>query len=973
MNDSSLMAADTPAWAVAKQTAQEAPFLTHLVRHHGQTTLTAPPNFGRRRQFEEPAASTSDTPQANVKKKKKKKAKKRGVNSEIFDAVANAGRTTPTPPAHGEGAGQEGPPMERASPSALGAELGGMRGSLRPAVAEEVVVASRVRYSRGSIFESAFFLSNSYPTALTCSLADLDELGDDLPPFATRQHHCSSSSYAPVAEPLPSSPPPAYPSRSRSPSPMSPLDQTFDMPAESSTLAESPILPPAEVLPVDDPFVLAWEADRAAGLSLDERIERDLARRLRSATTPSSSHPLPPSPLPLPGAPSPPPSTRLPSSLSGVDVDQAERQEIAEAEANQDAPRVARALSVRAGRRFAEAASRRREREIRLRLRDTLDEVDVADDSTASVSVRTEEFTAAMERRTVVTEEEEEESEVDEEESAPARLARAVSVNASRHFAEAAERRIVLERAQRLVSLAESPRSSLPLSTQPSPPTPEPQVDPPPPSPFIPRPFGLTSSPRNSGLTEASQPSSTPSVVEAPRPPPLAPRPSASSRLASTSTSTSHSSPRPPTPETPAQPSPAEDCQGSASKEKARATDDSEVAEPSPPRRSAPPPPPPSRLSSVFSGAYPPPEGPPPPLAHRLGISRAPSLPPESNPSILSYLSQQERDGLADPLQPDRFPTTPIARIPGRFPSLRRPAPPSPPSRPPPLRPPPPPPPLFTIPVDSAPIPRRARRPLPVPPGPTDRVDAYTVLREQAAAAERAALTAEGQAAASQSDYLAVDAEAGAGTPPRPPSAASSVEVPLPLEPGEDGEPSSQAAAARSARDDFVYTDLDLLLARLEDNNASNYDVRPSSLLSLTQPADSLHDTGTSPRRRSPRSRPSGRLVSRRYRISRLRARRARPPPHRQARAGQAKVERRRRALRGLHGLPRALPRRRVCGRASEVPTRVRSPLFRDSRVELTISPTRSFHAECLTKWLLRSQQCPVCRTDAFEPRIVDI
>lgn len=153
---------DGPAWATPKPTGQEALFLTHLVRHHGQATLTPPPNFGRRRQPDEPTASTSDAPRAKAKKKKKKKKVQAGT--EILEAVLNAGRTTPTPPSNGEGAEEGRPPMERSGSSGLRVESAEMRGrssegsrasvSLPLAVVEEVAASSR-SYNRGSIFESA--------------------------------------------------------------------------------------------------------------------------------------------------------------------------------------------------------------------------------------------------------------------------------------------------------------------------------------------------------------------------------------------------------------------------------------------------------------------------------------------------------------------------------------------------------------------------------------------------------------------------------------------------------------------------------------------------------------------------------------------------------------------------------------------------------------------------------------------------
>lgn len=117
----------SPAWAAPKSKRpspspipsqqQEAPYLTHLVRHHGQLTLTAADNLGARRP-PGPEASTSslslrsiesgggvgmeESSSNTAKKKLKRKKKKKGeVDPGISEAVVNVGKpVTPidTPP-----------------------------------------------------------------------------------------------------------------------------------------------------------------------------------------------------------------------------------------------------------------------------------------------------------------------------------------------------------------------------------------------------------------------------------------------------------------------------------------------------------------------------------------------------------------------------------------------------------------------------------------------------------------------------------------------------------------------------------------------------------------------------------------------------------------------------------------------------------------------------------------------------------
>lgn len=158
------------------------------------------------------------------------------------------------------------------------------------------------------------------------------------------------------------------------------------------------------------------------------------------------------------------------------------------------------------------------------------------------------------------------------------------------------------------------------------------------------------------------------------------------------------------------------------------------------------------------------------------------------------------------------------------------------------------------------------RRPLPIPPTPptataTPRVDAYTALMSRVEQSEReqarqAALSRlEGQhlvttplsLSQSQSDFATLDrGSVSVGRTsleppvPRPRSATSSLEVPPePVIPAEDSERSEQQqqqqeqasgeGSQENRRDEFAaYTDLDLLLARLEGDQAragQDYDV----------------------------------------------------------------------------------------------------------------------------------------------------
>lgn len=101
---------------------EEAPYLSHLARHHGQFTLVAPDNMGRRRQPDsETILDTQGQVEAKADRKKKKKAKKKELAAEILQAVENVGRT-PSPGGSGSGGnsrnqGERRPDLGRAGSS----------------------------------------------------------------------------------------------------------------------------------------------------------------------------------------------------------------------------------------------------------------------------------------------------------------------------------------------------------------------------------------------------------------------------------------------------------------------------------------------------------------------------------------------------------------------------------------------------------------------------------------------------------------------------------------------------------------------------------------------------------------------------------------------------------------------------------------------------------------------------------------
>lgn len=189
------------------------------------------------------------------------------------------------------------------------------------------------------------------------------------------------------------------------------------------------------------------------------------------------------------------------------------------------------------------------------------------------------------------------------------------------------------------------------------------------------------------------------------------------------------------------------------------------------PPASLPPPIPPSRNSTLRSSSP-------------VSSPSAPNI--ASIPSITPPTPQTDSDGLIQPILPTTLTRTP---------HIRRPAPPPPPSR------------RIPRPIDDPSTSPRPRRGLPIPPTTLDPSPAPLLERTD-----------------SQGSILS---EGGNHQPGRPTSASSSFED-LPTTSPE------QVIPQFDSSQDFVYTDLDILLARLEDTNAaegSHYDAR--SLLFL--------------------------------------------------------------------------------------------------------------------------------------------
>ncbi|BGP31716.1 hypothetical protein JCM10296v2_003490 [Rhodotorula toruloides] len=903
----------------AQTTTQDAPYLTHIHRHHGQLTLVAPDNLGARRQpgtvdppdrrvdagggwgISPPPLVEDEGAEPNVMKKKKRKKKsaleqrrekeeREKRERDILSAVQNAGRTPSPSRASAFDSGavrsaemgrttsgtslevprQQDPSRRRRSRSRVregesrsvesstpARHPRGPRPPPSPAVAraqsadnvqQTTSAAARLptrpsaeqcnppRRPRPSPAAAAPPISAPAPSAsapqptpqpipvlppLAFSSIDDSSLDDhlslglldpsmllmspppaytgrgeagDLPPLPSlgsaalggrearrRGERYSmappgsppSSALALSLPPPPTSlPPPSLPRPTTSPSSSSSEASLSD--AENDNDTDSFILHSS------DPLVLAWEADRSAGIySLDERIERDLERRRRAARG-----------SPIDGgegegtsaaaAPGSSASALASDTSAGADADagaeaEAEadaeddptalallRRRIALAERENNSRGVVRALSVhatRSMRRAGRAARERRGRGASLGGAAGLGEVREEDGAVAVEEMRPAEnakppspaqttpspapspsppsaptaATPSSPSPAPAESEVEPESESDAQTSAPAtsaRPSRTLTLQGHRMLAEAAERRMAAERAARArAAQTATPASAIRAEAVR---TTEGQVE-------------KEEAPQRSEVYERLFPV-RPGLFGA----------SSARPAQQTSTPTVTSEP----------------------------SEASTAAPPTPPKSRPPPPPPPPR-------------------------SRPPSA----------------RNSLGGPPEPSAAASASSAPVaPARTPSFRRPPPPPPPgasailaARRASLRP--------TQPVPPAPPASNAeparRRPLPVPPAPLaeDRLDAFTALR-----------MARGELPSSPRLPLSTDDQAtpraAASPAPVEPTPAAVVEHPGPPLPRRPPRAAPAAASISAAQEQpatlaqvpefSMYTDLDLLLARLE-------------------------------------------------------------------------------------------------------------------------------------------------------------
>lgn len=686
---------------------------------------------------------------------------------------------------------------------------------------------------------------------------------------------------------VPSSPPPEYPFPiSTDPSHLS-LDSVTatESPELNSEVEEENEDASDFIFNEADPLVIAWEEDRAAGLPLDERITRDLDRRLRAeaASLPTTS------------------ATTLEMDTvvendgeNVVDIPDAERErmrferrEIEMAERERDVPRVARALSIYAGRRFAAAAERR---QAAAKRRTTINQ-GLAIEPTL-IPIRSIPTTSA---------EAEEESESSGEESTPAQ-----KVHGNQRFAEAAERRMAVQRMNSIPTLEEQQIHS----TQPK------SIDPPetpttsstfsllfPPKPFgtathrIPSPSASSSAP---SLITITSPIESPSIesttngestiqVEMICPP--SPRPRSSPQPSQADISPPLSAARV------IEPRSSNDHLGNAINNSRQVPvhpqygprpleiprdlpwsshSSNSILTPSPEpflstqQPSNRPPIPTSRPLSRSS----------PISTNRASPSRArryfqtsPSTTPANpNPSILSTIPSGERERLVEPIIPTKAPIgegdqfAAVRNLMARFEGSTN------------RRRPPPPPSLSTsyqsnrsTASSSRPVPQRRNtpiadrftsenyngaaegwggvvmsKPLPTPPVTSEpiRVDAFTALRLGVDPAEslRNRENLDGGVRASRTRFesshsveLLREVEESVGRRPtlrgRNSSTSSSFF---------DTPPVSNGVA--EVAEEFAYTDLDILLARLEDRTDPNYDVRITFLpFLIEQSTDEKH------------------------------------------------------------------------------------------------------------------------------------
>ncbi|BGP07697.1 hypothetical protein JCM10049v2_003537 [Rhodotorula toruloides] len=563
----------------------------------------------------------------------------------------------------------------------------------------------------------------------------------------------------PTSLPPPSLPPPPITSPSSSSSEASLSDAENDNDTDSFILHSS------------DPLVLAWEADRSAGIySLDERIERDLERRRRAARgSPIEGGAREDVGASSAAATSASSSAGVPAGAdadAGADVEaeaDAEddptalallRRRIALAERENNSRGVVRALSVhatRSMRRAGRAARERRGRGASLGGAAGLGEVREEDGAGAVEETRTAEearppapaqktpslppapaaATRSSPSPASVETEPEPDSESDAETSAPAasaRPSRTLTLQGHRMLAEAAERRMAAERAARArAAQTANPASAIPAEA-----------------------VRVTE-----GKSEAVAP----------------PRSEVYERLF------------------PVRPglfgaSSARPAQQTSTLTVTAATSESSTAAPVPPPNSRPPPPPPPRSR---------------PSSARNSLERS------IDPSFAA---------------PSPAPST----EPARTPSFRRPPPPPPSGASailaarraslPPTQPTLPAPPAST----AEPV---RRRPLPVPPAPLaeDRLDAFTALRMahgELPSSPRLPPSNDGRATP----------RAATSPPPNEPPPVNEVEHPGPPLPRRPPRPAPASVSVSTAQEQpgtlaevpefSMYTDLDLLLARLE-------------------------------------------------------------------------------------------------------------------------------------------------------------
>ncbi|BGP70144.1 hypothetical protein NBRC10513v2_003499 [Rhodotorula toruloides] len=879
----------------AQTTTQDAPYLTHIHRHHGQLTLVAPDNLGARRQpgtvdpperrvdagggwgISPPPLVEDEGAEPNVMKKKKRKKKsaleqrrereeREKRERDILSAVQNAGRTPSPSRASAFDAGavrsaemgrttsgtslevprQQEPGRRRRSRSRVReGESRSVESSsgyfTRPSPRPSAEQRNPTRRPRPSPASAAPSTSAPAPSAstpqptpqpipvlppLTFSSIDDSSLDDhlslglldpsmllmspppaytgrgeagDLPPLPSlgsaalggreARRRGERYSMAPPGSPPPSAlalslppppaslPPPALPPPTASPSSSSSSSSSSSEASLSD--AENDNDTDSFILHSSDPLVLAWEADRSAGIySLDERIERDLERRRRAArgspVNGSAGGEGANANAAAVGGSSSSSATAQPAADAdaGADVEgEADteddptalallRRRIALAERENNSRGVVRALSVhatRSMRRAGRAARERRGRGASLGGAAGLGEVreeegagtveetrpaeggkplspaQMTSSPAPSPSPAPADATPSSPSPASVEPEPEPESESDAETSAPAtsaRPSRTLTLQGHRMLAEAAERRMAAERAARARAVGTA--------------TPSPPV---------------------AAAVEASRATEGQGEAEAPQRSEVYERlfPVRPGLLGTSSASTARQTSAPTT---------------------TTGLSESPTAAPSPPSKSRPPPPP----------------------------------PPPSRPSSAGNSLEQSTDPSS--AAPSPGPST----EPARTPSVRRPPPPPPPgasailaarraslrstqSTPP-------------APPASTAEPAR-RRPLPVPPAPLaeDRLDAFTALRMargELPASPRLSSSGDGYAtprpAPSPAPVEPTPADVvehpGPPLPRRPPRAAPAAAV--------VSNAQEQPAALAEVPEFSMYTDLDLLLARLE-------------------------------------------------------------------------------------------------------------------------------------------------------------